>query len=60
MSKPRILVISNVLPFPGKSGQEMRVYYNLQSLKSKFHITFLTSLKEGEELFINQAIECTK
>lgn len=50
MSKPRILVISNVLPFPGKSGQEMRVYYNLKSLKSKFHITFLTSLKEGEEL----------
>lgn len=45
-SKPRILVISHVLPFPGNAGQQQRVYYKLVALREKFHITFLTFANE--------------
>jgi len=42
MTKPRLLVISHVLPFPATSGQRQRVYYTLKALKTQFHVTFLT------------------
>jgi len=41
-NKPRLLVISNILPFPLKSGQNLRVYNTLLALKNLFHITYLT------------------
>lgn len=39
-SKPRLLVISHVFPFPRKSGQQQRVYYKLKALRQFFHLTF--------------------
>lgn len=41
-SKPRLLVISHVLPFPRSSGQQQRVFYTLQAARQRFHITFAT------------------
>jgi polysaccharide biosynthesis protein PslH len=41
--KPRLLMISPVLPFPRRSGQQQRVYYSLKALREKFHLTFLTT-----------------
>ncbi len=40
--KPRLLVISHVLPFPGSSGQQQRVANSLRALRRRFHVTFLT------------------
>lgn len=39
--KPRLLVISAILPFPLNSGQRVRVYNKLLALRELFHITFL-------------------
>ena len=47
--KPRILVISHVLPFPGESGQQMRVQNTLKSLKLNFHVSFLSFCKKSEK-----------
>jgi len=41
--KPRMLVISNVLPFPLSAGQNQRVFYKLRAFRELFEITFLTS-----------------
>jgi len=40
--KPSLLVISNVLPYPGTAGQQQRVRYKLEALRERFEITFLT------------------
>ncbi|MCZ7545724.1 MAG: glycosyltransferase family 4 protein [Anaerolineae bacterium] len=40
--KTRLLIISHVLPFPGQSGQQMRVRNKLLAFKPDFEITFLT------------------
>jgi glycosyltransferase involved in cell wall biosynthesis len=42
MSKPRLLVLSHVLPFPGDSGQQQRVSYTLRAAREIFHVTFAT------------------
>lgn len=44
--KPRLLVISHVLPFPRSSGQQQRVYYKLKALRDYFTIIFLTSVAQ--------------
>lgn len=41
--KPKLLIISSVMPFPGFSGQQQRVKNKLLSLRKYFHITFLGS-----------------
>ena len=41
-TRPRLLVISHVLPFPGSSGQQQRVANSLRALRGRFHLTFLT------------------
>ena len=45
MTKPRILVLSNVFPFPGASGQQRRVAYKLRALREVFHVTFAIAVK---------------
>jgi glycosyltransferase involved in cell wall biosynthesis len=40
--KPRLLVLSHVLPFPGESGQQQRVRNSLWALRERFHVTFAT------------------
>lgn len=44
MSKPRLLILSHVLPFPGNAGQQQRVFYTLQAARKYFHVTFATSV----------------
>ena len=44
MSKPRLLVLSHVHPFPGKSGQQKRVLYTLWAARKLFHVTFATTV----------------
>jgi len=46
LGKPRLLVLSSVLPFPRTAGQENRVYYTLKALRNNFHLTFLTVAEE--------------
>lgn len=40
--KPRMLVISHVLPFPGEAGQQQRVANTLRALRESFEVDFLT------------------
>ena len=55
--KPNILVISKVLPFPGESGQQMRIRYMLESLKKEFNITFLTTAKISDSESIKNELK---
>jgi glycosyltransferase involved in cell wall biosynthesis len=32
-----------VLPFPGTAGQQQRVFYTLEALRNRLHVTFLTT-----------------
>src|SRR6267378_2959506 len=47
-TRPRLLVLSHVLPFPRSSGQQQRVYYTLQSLRAMFHLTFATTVADED------------
>lgn len=44
MKRPRLLVLSHVLPFLGESGQQQRVYYTLKAVRESFHVTFATAV----------------
>ncbi|MEM6325517.1 MAG: glycosyltransferase family 4 protein [Bacteroidota bacterium] len=44
--RPRLLVVSHVLPFPGRSGQQQRVANTLRALRGRFNVTFLTVAPE--------------
>lgn len=41
-TKPRLAVLSGVLPFPGRSGQQQRVANKLRAFREQFHVTFIT------------------
>ena len=43
MNRPRLLVLSHVLPFPGNAGQEQRVRETLVSARHRFRVTFATA-----------------
>ncbi|MDZ4838518.1 MAG: glycosyltransferase [Bacteroidota bacterium] len=43
--KPKLLVITHVLPFPLSAGQNLRVHYSLLAAKEDFDITILTFAK---------------
>ena len=40
--RPRLLVVSHVLPFPGDAGQQQRVAYTLAAARKVFEVDFLT------------------
>ena len=46
--KNKILIISTVKPFPGESGQRMRVRHTIEAIKPFYHITFLTTTAPNE------------
>ncbi len=46
--RPRLLVVSSVLPFPGAAGQEQRVKNKLAALRERFAVTFLTPVRRDE------------
>ena len=49
MNKPRLLVISHVLPFPRNAGQKQRIYYTLRAARERFHVAFASFAAAGEE-----------
>lgn len=46
--KPRLLILSHVLPTPPTGGQRLRVHYTLKALASRFDLTLLTSVAEAQ------------
>jgi glycosyltransferase involved in cell wall biosynthesis len=46
--KPKVLVVSGVMPYPRTAAQQVRVYNTLVALRPAFDITFLTLCKPGE------------
>src|SRR5438132_5073895 len=46
--KPRLLVVSAVMPYPRTAGQQVRVYNTLVALRPIFDITLLTFCAPGE------------
>lgn len=40
--KPRLVILSHVLPFPRSGGQQQRVHYTLRCAARRFHLTFAT------------------
>ncbi len=48
-ARPRLLVLSHVLPFPGHSGQQQRVANTLRAVRDRFHVTFASVAPRGQE-----------
>ena len=48
-NKPRLLVLSHVLPFPRSTGQQQRVFHTLLAAREVFHVTFATPVRAGHE-----------
>jgi len=44
VAKPRLLVVSSVLPFPRSAGQQQRVHYTLRALRDVFEVAFLVAV----------------
>lgn len=49
MRERRLLVVSHVLPFPRRSGQNQRVFYTLQAARHRFHVTFASVAPAAEQ-----------
>ncbi len=47
-NKPRMLVLSHVLPFPRNSGQRQRVFYTLAAARPHFRLTFATPVRRSD------------
>ena len=47
--RPRLLIVSHVLPFPGNAGQQQRVANTLRALRERFHVTFFHAALPGKE-----------
>ncbi len=56
MDRPRLLVVSHVLPFPGISGQQQRVANTLRGARDQFHITFATLAPPGGEAALREGL----
>ena len=41
-TRPRLAVVSSVLPFPRTSGQAQRVHYTLQAARERFEVAYVT------------------
>lgn len=54
--KPRLLVLSHVLPFPGASGQQQRVANTLRALRERFHVTFVTTSAPQQQAEMSQKL----
>jgi glycosyltransferase involved in cell wall biosynthesis len=48
LEKPRLLVLSHVLPFPRSAGQHQRVFYTLTAARDVFHVTFATAAHDPD------------
>lgn len=48
LTKPSMAIVSHVLPFPSKGGQQQRVRNKLIALAEYFHITFITKARLNE------------
>ena len=48
-SRPRLLVLSHVLPFPRSAGQQQRVFYTLGAARKRFHVTFASIVPDAGE-----------
>src|SRR5262245_41663270 len=46
---PELLVISHVLPFPGATGQQQRVFYTLKTAREFFRVSFAAPFIEYQE-----------
>lgn len=56
MRKRKLLIISHVLPFPGFSGQQRRVFYTAKAAREFFHTTFTTFVKPGDERRVGEGL----
>lgn len=55
-TKPRLLILSAVYPFPRNAGQQQRVYYTIRALRENFHITFLTIAEKNQIESVKQKL----
>ena len=53
-NKPRLLLISGVLPVPIKAGQNARVFNKIRAFRKQFHVTFLGFSAESRHKQISQ------
>lgn len=54
--KPRLLIVSHVLPLPGATGQQQRVANTLRTFRNHFHVSFLTSCGKQPEQVLRQKL----
>ncbi|MGC8667522.1 MAG: glycosyltransferase family 4 protein [Chthonomonadales bacterium] len=54
--KPKLVVVSHVLPFPRNAGQNQRVHYTLLAARQVFHVTFLTASPADQQEAVRQRL----
>lgn len=54
--KPRLLIISAILPFPLNSGQRVRVFNKIYALRQTFQVTFLSYAPPVEVAAVQQKV----
>ncbi|WP_406700188.1 glycosyltransferase family 4 protein [Singulisphaera sp. Ch08] len=47
-SKPRLGVLTHVMPYPRNAGQQQRVYYTLKAAREEFHVTLIAPVRDQE------------
>jgi glycosyltransferase involved in cell wall biosynthesis len=56
IDKPRLLILSHVVPLSRSSGQQQRVFYTLEAARRQFHVTFACPVATGTEPDVAQAL----
>ncbi|MGE0448375.1 MAG: glycosyltransferase family 4 protein [Vicinamibacterales bacterium] len=56
--RPRLLVVSHVLPFPPHAGQHQRVHETLRALRRAFEVAFLTTASRSFDVAEELSAHC--
>jgi glycosyltransferase involved in cell wall biosynthesis len=46
--KPRLGVLTHVMPYPRSAGQQQRVYYTLRAAREEFHVTVIAPVRDDQ------------
>lgn len=47
-SKPRLGVLTHVMPYPRSAGQQQRVYHTLKAAREEFHVTVIAPVRDHQ------------
>jgi Glycosyltransferase len=55
-TKPKLLVLSHVLPFPRNAGQQQRVFHTLEAAREYFSVTFVAPVPAADRAAVEEEL----